>query len=174
MVRKVVALIDLLNLSIGRAAKWLVLVLTGCFVYEVIMRYGLNNPTIWIFDISYMLGGSFFVLGMGYTLQQNNHVRVDVIANKFNKRVKAFIDIILTLFLFYPAWGLLIYRSVPYVYHSWVIREKALESFWKPPIYPFKTIFLIAVILLFLQVTAELYRSVQVLLKKGDTDNAGV
>ena len=68
MVRKFVNFIDALNLFVGRSARWLVLILTGCFTYEVIMRYGFNNPTVWIFDVSYMLGGSFFVLGMGYTL----------------------------------------------------------------------------------------------------------
>ena len=166
MIRKIVDLIDSLNLLVGRAAKWLVLVLTGCFTYEVIMRYGFNNPTVWIFDVSYMLGGSFFVLGMGYTLLKNNHVRVDVFYSKFNVKVKAFIEIVLTLFLFYPAWGILLYRAIPYVYRSWITREKALESFWQPPIYPFKTIFLIGVILLLLQVTSELYRSLEVFFSK--------
>lgn len=172
MVRKFVNFIDALNLFVGRSAKWLVLILTGCFTYEVIMRYGFNNPTVWIFDVSYMLGGSFFVLGMGYTLLKNNHVRVDVFSSKFNVKVKAFIEIVLTLFLFYPAWGILIYRAIPYVYRSWITKEKALESFWQPPIYPFKTIFLIGVILLLLQVTAELYRSFEVFFSKGGTGDA--
>ena len=174
MVRKIMNFIDSLNIFAGNASKWLVLVLTGCFTYEVVLRYGFNNPTVWIFDISYMLGGSFFVLGMGYTLLKNNHVRVDVFSSKFNVKVKVFIDIVLTIFLFYPAWGVLIYRSVPYVYQSWITKEKALESFWQPPIYPFKTVFLIGICLLFLQVTAELLRSFEVLFSKGDVKNANV
>jgi len=58
--------IDRLNAKAGAFTKWLIIVLTLILVYDVILRYVFNAPTIWAFDFGYMLGGSFFTLGMGY------------------------------------------------------------------------------------------------------------
>jgi TRAP-type mannitol/chloroaromatic compound transport system permease small subunit len=113
-----------------------------------------------------MLGGAFFALGMGYTLLKNEHVRVDIFYNKFSKRTQATVDVVLTLCLFLPCFGLLLYHLVPYVYDSWATSEKSLESFWRPPIYPFKTVLLISIILLLLQGLATLARAAQILFPK--------
>jgi TRAP-type mannitol/chloroaromatic compound transport system permease small subunit len=159
--------IDRLNERVGHTVKWLILVLTAVMVYDVFMRYVLNAPTVWGFDASYMLGGTFFVLGMGYTLLKDKHVRVDVISAKFSARTRAWIEVILSLALFFPAFGLLLYQLVPYVLQSWIDRETALESFWRPPIYPFKTALLLGVVLLLLQGFVLFVRSLRVIARKG-------
>jgi TRAP-type mannitol/chloroaromatic compound transport system permease small subunit len=153
--------IDRLNERTGRFSKWIVILLTLILVYEVILRYLFNAPTVWAFDISYMLGGSFFTLGMGYTLLKNAHVRIDILASKLSPRTQARLDAALTVLVFFPAYGLLLYHLVPYVYDSWATGEKSLESFWRPPIYPFKTVLLISVLLLFLQGLALFIRNVR-------------
>jgi len=160
--------IDSVNEWVGRGIKWLILILTVVMVLDVIMRYLFNAPTVWGFDVSYMLGGTFFILGMGYTLLKDKHVRVDVFSAKFSARTKAYIEVILSTLIFFPAFGLLFYQLLPYVYRSWVDQEKSLESFWRPPIYPFKTALLIGVALLLLQGFALLIRNLRVISKKGD------
>ncbi len=159
--------IDASNRRVGNAVKWLILILTAVMVYDVIMRYLFNAPTVWGFDVSYMLGGTFFILGMGYTLLRDKHVRVDVFSARFSARTKAWIEVILGLLLFFPAFGLLLYQLVPYVLRSWLDQEKSLESFWRPPIYPFKTMLLIGVALLLLQGLGGFIRNFRVILKKG-------
>jgi len=158
--------IDRLNAKVGAFSKWLIVILTLILVYEVILRYIFNAPTIWAFDFSYMVGGSFFTLGMGYTLLKNAHVRIDIVSSKFSKRVQATIDIIISLILFFPSFGLLFYHLIPYVYDSWATGEKSLESFWRPPIYPFKTVLLISVVFLLLQGIAVFIRNLRVLRHK--------
>src|SRR5690606_191399 len=143
--------IDRLNILIGEFCKWLIVVVTVIMTYDVVMRYVFNAPTIWVFDISYMLGGAFFALGMGYTLLKGAHVRVDVFYASFSRRGQAIVDVALTLVFFFPTFILLLDYLIPFVYDSWASREKSLESFWRPPIYPFKTVFLISVVLLLLQ-----------------------
>jgi TRAP-type mannitol/chloroaromatic compound transport system permease small subunit len=155
--------IDRLNERAGHIAKWLIVILTCILVYDVVLRYAFNAPTVWAFDISYMLGGSFFTLGMGYTLLKKSHVRIDVIAGRFSARTQALLDVILGLTVFFPSFLLLLYHLAPYVYDSWATGESSLESFWRPPIYPFKTVLLISVILLLLQGFAELVRSIRIL-----------
>jgi len=113
-----------------------------------------------------MLGGSFFTLGMGYTLLKNAHVRIDILSSRFSRRVQAAIDVTISVILFFPSFGLLLYHLIPYVYDSWVTGEKSLESFWRPPIYPFKTVLLISVVLLLLQGIAVLIRNLRILGQK--------
>ncbi|OXR48339.1 hypothetical protein PuT2_12955 [Pusillimonas sp. T2] len=158
--------IDALNSGVASIVKWLVLLLAFINCYEVAMRYIFNQPTIWAFDMSYMLGGSFFALGMGYTLLTKTHVRVDVLYVRWSKKTRALVDIVLSLLVFFPAFGILLYKLVPWVIRSWERSERASGSFWLPPIYPFKTIILIAVALLILQVISELCKDVQTLRTK--------
>jgi TRAP-type mannitol/chloroaromatic compound transport system permease small subunit len=160
--------IDSANQRVGNVIKWLILILTVVMVYDVFMRYLFNAPTFWGFDISYMLGGTFFILGMGYTLLKDKHVRVDVFYATFSTRTKAYIEVILGVVLFFPAFGLLLYQLIPYVLQSWIDRESTLESFWRPPIYPFKTALLIGVALLLLQGFSLFIRNIRIILKKGD------
>jgi len=158
--------IDRLNGKIGGMSKWLVVILALILVYEIILRYVFNAPTVWAFDFGYMLGGSFFTLGMGYTLLKNYHVRIDIFSSKLSKKKQALIDIIISLLLFFPSFGLLLYHLIPYVYDSWATGEKSLESFWRPPIYPFKTVLLISVVFLLLQGFAGFIRNLRVITKK--------
>ena len=154
--------IDRLSEWTGNGVSWIVLVLTAAMGFEVIARYAFNAPTKWAYDISYMLGGSFFLMGAAYTLRVGGHVRIDVIYNRFSPRVRAIIDVAFTLVFFFPLWGMLLYTLVPYVYHSWAIGERTLESFWRPPIYPFKTVMPVGVLLLLLQGLAEFIRSLTI------------
>lgn len=154
--------IDRLSEWTGKGVSWIVLVLTVAMGYEVIARYAFNAPTKWAYDISYMLGGTFFLLGAAYTLRVGGHVRIDLIYNRFTPRTRAIIDLAFTLLFFFPLWGMLLYKLIPYVYYSWAIGERTLESFWRPPIYPFKTVMPVGVLLLLLQGLAEFIRSLVV------------
>ena len=154
--------IDRLSEWTGKGVSWIVLILTAAMGFEVIARYAFNAPTKWAYDISYMLGGSFFLMGAAYTLRVGGHVRIDVIYNRFSPRIQAIIDLAFTLVFFFPLWGMLLYTLVPYVYHSWEIGERTLESFWRPPIYPFKTVMPVGVLLLLLQGLAEFIRSLTI------------
>lgn len=130
------------------------------------MRYVFNSPSMWVYDISYMIGGTFFTLGMGYALLKKKHIRVDVIYVNLKNKTQALLDIVLTLIVFFPTFGLLMYKLIPWVITSWERKEKASGSFWLPPIYPLKTIMLIAIILLILQGISELCKDINTFLAK--------
>ncbi|HDG98249.1 MAG TPA: TRAP transporter small permease subunit [Desulfobacterales bacterium] len=162
---KFLNVIDRISELTGKGISWIVLILTAILGYEVLMRYFLDAPTKWVYDISYMLGGTFFLVGASYTLWMKGHVRIDIFYNRFSPRVQALIDVIFTLIFFFPLWIGLFCKLVPYVYLSWKIAERSLESYWRPPIYPFKTVMPIGVGLLILQGIAEFIRSLFVLIK---------
>src|SRR3972149_2627070 len=60
------------------------LVLASC--YEVFARYAMGAPTIWAYEVGYMLTGSHFLLAMAFTLQAGEHIRIDIFSGKFAAR----------------------------------------------------------------------------------------
>ena len=63
----------------GKAVAWLILPLVFGLTYEAIARYLFNAPTLWAFDLSYMLYGAIFMLGAHYTLLKGAHIRTDML-----------------------------------------------------------------------------------------------
>ncbi|MFO7876318.1 MAG: TRAP transporter small permease subunit [Desulfovermiculus sp.] len=120
--------IDRLSTWVGWAASWLVLIFTFFIGYEVAARYLFSSPTKWAFDLSYMLGGSFFLLGQAYTLRYKQHVRIDIFYTRFSPRTKACIDVFFYLVFFFPLWGGLLYALIPYVIASWELGERSMQG----------------------------------------------
>jgi TRAP-type mannitol/chloroaromatic compound transport system permease small subunit len=167
LIRRIIKTIDAISEFSGKAIIWLVMVLTAVIAYEIFSRYLLNQPTKWAFDLSYMIGGTFFLLGEAWTLRKRQHVRIDIFSSRFSPENRAIIEIIFYLVLFFPLWGGILYTLVPYVLFSWDIGEKSMQGYWQPIIYPFKTVMPIGVFLLLLQGVAELLRNIVIVLGGG-------
>jgi len=151
----------------GKVVCWLVFILTLMTGYEIVMRYAFDSPTKWCFDLSYMIGGSFFVLGQAYTMFHKGHVRIDIFYGRLSVRGKAWLDIICYLIFFFPLWITLLYILIPYVYDSWAMGERSMQGYWMPILYPFKTVMPIAVSLLLMQGLSEFFRCI-LTIKEGD------
>ena len=67
------------------------------------MRYVLNSPTVWAFDMSYMMYGALFMMSGAYAVSRNSHVRGDFIYRKWSNRTQAKVDLTLYLIFFFPA-----------------------------------------------------------------------
>lgn len=127
----------------GEAFKWLVLVFVLSIVYEVAMRYIFNMPTIWSYELSYMLGGSMMALGGGYLILHGGHVKIDLIYSRLSLRSQLIIDIGLALLLFFPMAAILTKYSFDFAVNSWRLGETSSTSIWGPPMFPFRaTVFL--------------------------------
>ena len=142
----------------GRAFAWFVVPLILGVTYEVVARYLFRAPTIWAYDLSYMLYASIFMLGAAYTLRHSAHVRTDFLYNNLSDRTKALIDAV-GYALFLPTLAFLLFSITREAYHSWDIDERSGESPWRPPLYPLKWMMVVALVLLFLQSIAEFVRA---------------
>lgn len=156
----VIRFIDALSTGIGRAAAWLIVVLTVIISWEVFSRYVLSNPHDWVFDASYMLFGALFMLAGAYALAQDAHVRGDFMYGAFQPRTQAGIDLVLYLLFFVPGVVALIWAGYTFAADSWAIHEGSPLTPDGPPVYPFKTVIPIAGALLLLQGIAEILRCV--------------
>ncbi len=152
--------VDRLSMFTGKAFAWCIIVLTLGGSYEVFVRYLLNSPTGWAYDMSYIMYGALFLMAGPYTLSRDGHVRGDVVYRLFPQRVQAGIDLVLHLIFLLPALGAMMYQGTQYAEQSWGYMETSIFSPMGIPIYPLKTLIPIAGLLLFLQGTAEVTRCV--------------
>ena len=163
---KLILTIDRFNAALGKAFGWYILILTFGVSYEVFVRYVLNNPTIWAYDLSYNMYGALFVMAGAYTLGRNAHVRGDVVYRLLSPRTQATIDLVLFIFFFFPGILALTFAGYRYAGESWHYHEVSVYSPADIPIYPLKTLIPLAGATLLLQGIAEVLRCI-VCLRQG-------
>lgn len=158
-VRRVIRVIDRFTYLTGWVFAWMGVALMAAIVYHVVMRFGFRAPTVWAYDVSYMLYGSMFMLGAAYCLSRGGHIRTDFLYNLLSPRWQGIIDAALYICLFFPALYLFFDAGMTYAERSWDRGERGYYSPWAPPIYPFKTVIPVAIGLLLLQGVSELLKS---------------
>jgi TRAP-type mannitol/chloroaromatic compound transport system permease small subunit len=151
--------IDALGDWSGKLFCWLIVPMIAGVSYEVFARYLFNAPTIWAYDLTYMLYGSHFMLGAAYTLGKKGHVRTDFFYDRWSPRTQGWIDAVSYLFFFFPAMLFFFIMGLDEARHSWSILEKSDASPWRPPIYPFKSVLPVTACLLLIQGVAEFLKS---------------
>ena len=81
---------DTLSTSMGKAFSWCIVILMGGTVYEVVMAYVFNKPTLWNFDFSMQMYGAILMMSGAYCLATEAHVRGDVIYRLFKEKTLGF------------------------------------------------------------------------------------
>ena len=150
--------IENLSVWVGRAFGWCILVLTFSVSYEVFVRYVLNSPTVWAFDMMIQMYGAIFLMAGPYALAQDAHVRGDVLYRLFPVKWQASIDFLLYLIFFFPGILALFWYGWEIASDSWRYKEVSWNSPARIQIYFFKTLIPLAGFLLILQGLAELAR----------------
>ena len=156
---RAVNFLDRISLWSGRIVAWLIIPMVMSLVWEVVARYFFNAPTIWDYDMTYMLYGSFFMLGSAYTLLRGKHIRTDNLYGQWSPRRQGLVDTVCYLVLFFPPLIALLYVTWDYFWLSFMRGERVVSSPWMPIIYPLKFTMPVTCILLLLQGVAEFLRS---------------
>lgn len=160
MINRFIYGIDQLNKSVGHAFAWCIIILTFGTSYEVFVRYVLNDPTSWAFDLSYIMYGALFIMAGAYTLSRNGHVRGDVIYRLWPERVQAGLDLVLYFLFFFPGVVALVIAGWGYGTDALRLLEVSVNSPIGVPIWPLKMLIPVAGALLTLQGIAEVLRCV--------------
>ena len=88
--------IDRINDILGAFAMVFLVVMIGDMLYEVVSRRVFGAPTLWAYDISYMLNGVGFMFAAGYTLRRNGHIRIDFLSTRLKlKNQEVFVDLLM-------------------------------------------------------------------------------
>ncbi len=161
--QKIVNTIDYFNDVIGRSIAWLTLVMVVITFLIVVLRYVFSIGWIAMQESVVYLHAVVFMLGAGYTLKQNKHVRVDIFYEKMGARAKAWVDLSGALLLLVPFCLFIIVISWNYVGLSWSLLEGSREAGGLPAVFLLKTTIPVMAGLLMLQGIAQALRSVLVL-----------
>jgi TRAP-type mannitol/chloroaromatic compound transport system permease small subunit len=165
--------IDALTRFFGKAIAWLILPMVLSLVWEVVARYFFDAPTIWAYDMTFMLYGTFFMVGSAWTLQRGGHIRTDVYYAKWSKRTQARVDLACYLVLFFPAMVVFGWLCWEYFWKSFQQNESIVTSPWMPIVWPFKFTMPLTAALLVLQGVAECIRCWGRAFRPGDGDAEG-
>ncbi|MDB9704256.1 TRAP transporter small permease subunit [Rhodospirillales bacterium] len=158
---RILYFIDSLSAWSGKTFAWCIMILTLSTCYEVFVRYALNSPTVWAFDMSVQMYGALFMMAGAYALSQDAHVRGDVLYRLMPLKWQAGVDFVLFILFLMPGAICLIYYGYGYASDAWFYKEVSWSSPARIQIYFFKTLIPIAGTLMLLQGIAETVRCVQ-------------
>jgi TRAP-type mannitol/chloroaromatic compound transport system permease small subunit len=115
--------IESISTWIGHAAAWLTLLMVITTFVIVVLRYAFGTGLIWLQESLTWMHAAVFMMGAAYTLQCNEHVRVDVFYRDMSVSRRAWVDLIGVLIFVFPLCGFLFFESLLYVVDSWTSHE---------------------------------------------------
>ena len=149
---------DLITRGAGKAVAWMILPMVLSLAWEVTARYLFNAPTVWAYDMTFMLYGTFFMLGSAWTLQHGGHIRTDLYYGRWSTRTRARVDLACYLVFFFPAIAIFGWLGWEYFWKSFQQNERIVTSPWLPIVWPFKFVIPAAAALLLLQGVSEMIK----------------
>lgn len=159
-VRTYVRAVDKVNRIVGIFAMYLVFAMMGVLVYSSITKALFSQPH-WYLEVAQFLMVAYFLLGGGYSMQMNAHVRMDLFYSRWSPKTKAFVDaftvFFLIVYLVFLLWGG--YNSTEYSFEY----NETTRSLWNPPLWPIKVVMMFGIALMLLQTIATFCRDVAAL-----------
>lgn len=155
---KLSAKIDTLTLWVGNVVGWMLVPMILSLAYEVVARYAFGKPTIWAYDMTFMLYGSFFMLGASYTLRKKGHIRTDMFYDRWSPRLQAYIDLACYALFFYPFVLIFTFTGWEYFLKAFLTNERFVSSPWMAITWPFKFVLPATGFLLGIQGLSEIFK----------------
>ena len=145
---------------VGRAFAWGIFILTAAVMYEVIMRYFFNAPTLWAFDFTIQMYGAVFMMGGASAMSTKTHVKADMYYNKLSEKGQAILDLILFICFYAPGVFALTYAGYFYAKKAWIVHETSWNSPAQIQVYFSKSLIPIAGLLLLIIGISEIFRCI--------------
>ena len=150
--------IDYISLKTGRATMYLVFVMMFILILSFVTRNIINIPLIWIIEMAQFVMTGYYLLGGGYSMLTDDHVRMDLIYSKLKDKTKAILDSLTSVFLVFYLVVLLIgsISSLTYTIET----NQRLFTAWAPYVWPIKSIMTFGILLMLLQSISIFFKDV--------------
>lgn len=156
VIRSYVSLMDRLAEFIGAFAKYLIYLMIGVLLFDVVSDKAFGFVQNWTVETAQFTLAAFYFLAGPKTLKDDSHVRLDLIYANLSDRAKAWIDMItiwiVTFYLSVMLWG-----SISSLQYSWATNQR-LPSLWAPSLVPIKILMTICLVLMILQCFAIFFK----------------
>lgn len=155
-IKAYVRYVDRTNRIVGRITMYLVLVMIAILLFSTISRSIFDIPYVWVMEMAQFVMAAYYLLGGGYSMQLDSHVRMDVLYTRWSTKRRAFTDSI-TAFC-------LVFYLLLLLYGGFSSTEYALEynqknySAWAPSMAPIKIIMTFGIFLMLLQAIAIFFK----------------
>ena len=150
--------IDYISLKTGRATMYLVFVMMLILILSFVTRNIINIPLIWIIEMAQFVMTGYYLLGGGYSMLTDDHVRMDLIYSKLKDKTKALLDSLTSVFLiFYLV--VLLYGSISSLTYT-IETNQRLFTAWAPYVWPIKSIMTFGIGLMLLQSIAIFFKDI--------------
>lgn len=155
-IRLYVRYVDAVNRVLGNIVMYLALVIMGVLLFGSLTRYVFNVPFVWIIEMAQFVMAAYYILGGGYSMQLNAHVRMDVFYERWKPRTQAFVDSITAFFLvFYLTF--MIYGGFSSTAYSLKYNQTNYSA-WAPPMAPIKIIMSVGLVLMLAQAISIFFK----------------
>lgn len=157
--------LDAFSIRVGHAVSWLTLLMVLVTFVIVVLRYVFGTGLIWLQESVTWMHAAVFMLGAAYTLQREEHVRVDIFYRKMSEQQRAWVNLLGVLVFIFPMCAFFVYESIDYVAASWSLREVSRNSggLFYPAVPLLKSVLVIMPVAVALQGLALLLRAAQVI-----------
>ncbi|KPA10167.1 C4-dicarboxylate ABC transporter permease [Candidatus Magnetomorum sp. HK-1] len=115
--------IDRLNTWIGQSVAWVTLLLVITVFSDVVMRYLFNTSFVFVQELEWHLFAFIFLMGAGYTLLKDGHVRVDIIYQRLSPKASAWVNVVGIIFFLFPGCIMIIITSISFFSSSYHMME---------------------------------------------------
>ncbi len=156
-IRAYVRTVDAVNKAVGHLAMYLIFAMLAILFYSSISKQ-FFTPPIWTLEMAQFAMVAYYLLGGGYTLQTDSHVRMDLLYGRLSERTKARVDAFTDLFLIFYLC-LLLYGGISSTEYALKYGEQSYSS-WAPYMAPIKIIMVIGIVLTLLQAIALFFKDV--------------
>ena len=147
--------VDAVSRCVGRFAMYMIFVMIGVLLYSSIMKT-FFLPVQWTLEMAQFLMAAYYLLGGGYSLQLDSHVRMDLLYGRWSPKGKGFADSITSICLV-TYLVLLLYGGLSSTQYALIYGEKSYSS-WAPSMAPIKIIMAFGIALMLLQTLAIFFR----------------
>jgi len=150
--------LDRLLVAIGQASAWLWLAVLLVVLANVFSRFALSRGSIALEELSWHLFGAALMLALAYAVVRDDHVRVDVLRERFSLRSQAWIELIAIALLALPVIVLMIDALIPYAYKAYLYNERSQAPSGLPYRFIFKGVLPIGLVLVALALLSRALR----------------
>lgn len=165
--KKIVAFCDAVNEWIGSYLVSAAVFLFIAIIFSnVILRYVFNTSSVFSAELEWHLFAFIFLMGAGYTLRHDNHVRVDIFYSLMDTKKKALVNVFGVFLFLIPSCYLVLTTAIPWVITAYQVGEVSIDPGGIPARFLLKAVLPVGYFLLLLQGLSLLIKSVCILMDK--------
>ena len=159
MLRQLARKIDAAQDRFGRGLAWLMLAMVLVVFTDVVMRYAFSRSYVWTQELEWYLFGITYLLGSGYVMLWDEHVRVDIVYSRLKPRTKAWVDFILLLVFFYPSCLLILWSTWPFFKNAVRVWEGSPDPGGIPARWALKGVIIVAFVVMGIQGLSQVIKN---------------